>query len=139
MGDRCIGDCCRAFVLSGTYGELLRSYDAWRARQPTSIRHGGGQMGIINDVWILALMIRPLGEFRVNPVTGAKYAKPVAFYSCSHLNANGDCGIYDRRPAMCRNFPYGKECENPKCSWDQVKRISLGRRLVQLFWKGFWA
>lgn len=34
-------------------------------------------------------------------------------YTCRHLQLNGDCGIYEDRPAMCRDYPYGQVCEFP--------------------------
>jgi Fe-S-cluster containining protein len=32
-------------------------------------------------------------------------------YTCKHLGADGLCGIYDRRPKMCREYPYGGACD----------------------------
>ncbi len=123
-GDRCMGDCCRAFVLSVTYGELLRCYDAWRAGKKTYVRHGGGKGGILPDAHLIALMVRPLGEFMANPLTGTVFHKLQMVYSCVHLGDNGDCGIYDRRPELCRGYPYGRRCEFSGCTWKDAKEAS---------------
>ena len=123
MGDRCTGDCCRAFVLSITHGELLRGYDSWRAGGKDCIRHGGGKMGIPSDAHIVALMVRPLGEFTANPLTGTPFNRRKMVYSCVHLGDNGDCGIYDRRPSLCRSFPGDCKCEYPGCTWDHAKGL----------------
>ncbi len=123
MGDRCTGDCCRAFTLSITYGELLRGYDSWRFGGRTCIRHGGGQRGIPTDVHLVAPMIRPLGEFTKNPVSGAVFDQPTQLYTCVHLTTNSDCGIYDRRPDICRIYPNGRKCHFPGCTWDHVKTL----------------
>jgi Fe-S-cluster containining protein len=125
MSDRCTGGCCRAFVISGTYGEILRGYDAWLAGAKSSTRHGGGSMDIITDIHLLATMLRPLGLFTENPATGRKYDKPTSLYSCVHLGESGDCEIYDRRPGMCRNYPYGGKCEVRGCQWDAVADMPI--------------
>lgn len=124
-GGRCTGDCCRAFVLSATYGDALRAYDAWRAGAQSYVGHGGGQRWIPVDIHLLATMIRPLGEFTTHPITGREYDRPTTLYFCVHLDGDGDCGIYDRRPEMCRNYPYGRRCEYPDCAWDYGRKLPL--------------
>lgn len=120
-GDRCTGGCCRAFALSGTYGELLRSYDAWRNHQTTFIRHGGGKRALLPDAHLVALMVRPLGEFMANPLTGTAFDKLTMVYSCAHLEDNGDCGIYDRRPQLCRDYPNDRRCGFSGCTYDATR------------------
>lgn len=39
------------------------------------------------------------------------------YYTCRHYNRKtGDCMAYDRRPKMCREYPYGRGCEYPGCT-----------------------
>lgn len=38
------------------------------------------------------------------------------FYTCRNLKPNGDCGIYDTRPRMCRDYPYGSPCRYTDCA-----------------------
>lgn len=35
------------------------------------------------------------------------------YFTCRHWDEETRlCGIYDQRPAMCREYPYGKECDH---------------------------
>jgi Fe-S-cluster containining protein len=43
------------------------------------------------------------------------------YYRCKNLQPNGDCGIYDTRPDMCRDYPYGRPCKIEGCTWDAVQ------------------
>ena len=38
-------------------------------------------------------------------------------FTCRNLQPNGDCGVYEARPAMCRDFPYDRRCGVPGCTW----------------------
>lgn len=87
------------------------------------VGHGGGWRWVPVDVHLVATMVRPLGEFTTHPITGTEYDQPTALYSCVHLDGDGDCGIYDRRPAMCRDYPYGRRCEYSGCAWDYGRRL----------------
>ncbi len=104
MGDRCTGQCCRAFFLPYSPEAL----DALAARQPdeeTLQVHG---------------MVVHLGLFDVNPAGGLNPV-PCHYYTCKHFDEpSGNCGIYETRPKMCRDFPYGKPCPFPDCGWDDV-------------------
>lgn len=120
---RCHGDCCRAFPLSLTYGELLRGYDAWRAGATSCVRHGGGSMGIPTDVHLIAPMVRLLGIFDRNPVSGKTHDPPRELFSCVHLQPDGDCGIYERRPRVCRIYPTAGVCEYPGCPRAEVAAL----------------
>ncbi len=44
------------------------------------------------------------------------------YYSCGHYSEDEDnkgvCGIYDTRPEMCANFPYGKPKRYEGCAYD---------------------
>lgn len=38
-------------------------------------------------------------------------------YTCKHFDhTTRDCGIYEMRPAMCRDYPYGRVCKFEGCS-----------------------
>ncbi len=32
------------------------------------------------------------------------------YFTCGHLTDDFRCDIYDERPRMCRDYPYGKTC-----------------------------
>ena len=119
----CPGHCCRAFPLSVSYGQMLRYYDAWCWGHKDVLLDGGGFGPHGQDVHIIALMIRPLGVFTENPITRRKFPKPQMLYRCVHFNQDtGQCEIYDRRPAMCRNYPYDAE----ECEYVQFLRAEEG-------------
>lgn len=47
-------------------------------------------------------------------------------YTCRHLDpASGLCSIYDRRPEMCRAYPYGRLCGDPKCEAAGARFVAL--------------
>jgi Fe-S-cluster containining protein len=50
-------------------------------------------------------------------------------YTCTHLQANGLCGIYETRPLMCREFPgYGRGTRCNSCGFTQP--LPPSRRLL---------
>jgi len=57
------------------------------------------------DVATIATMLVPLGVYRGQEL-----------FTCKHLGANGDCGIYEKRPRMCREFPGPEPCPYRNCS-----------------------
>ena len=110
MADRCTGHCCRAFVLHGwTYEKIQEAYTAWREQ-----RSGATWP---NDIWLIAPMIRQ------NPVEAGH--DPT--FSCIHLQANGDCGIYNIRPQVCREYPNNRGCCFEGCTWDAQRLPAVFR------------
>lgn len=104
---RCSGHCCRSFVLPHSPNELREGFAHWE-----SIGRPPG-----HDIEIITPMVVHLGLFDVSPTTGLKLVEPSHFYTCRHFEAaTGDCGIYASRPRMCREYPYGDNCENPDCT-----------------------
>lgn len=49
-------------------------------------------------------------------------------YECRHFVRDepgartGRCSVYEARPAMCRDYPYGKPCTHPGCTLDPDAR-----------------
>jgi Fe-S-cluster containining protein len=37
------------------------------------------------------------------------------WYTCRNLQEDGLCAVYETRPAMCREYPYGDQCMFPGC------------------------
>lgn len=119
MGERCTGDCCRSFPLGHSPEEMAANYRAWRSK---------GKGPIINDIFLIWPMIRHLGFFDKNPTAPEKGSTSGEhYYSCIHLNDFGDCGIYEDRPAMCRDYPYGIKCQYPGCEWDDAEKKTSPR------------
>lgn len=41
-------------------------------------------------------------------------------FTCAHFDAQTrGCNIYQTRPIMCRDYPYGRKCEHLDCEWDK--------------------
>jgi Fe-S-cluster containining protein len=34
------------------------------------------------------------------------------YYTCKNLSPAGDCVVYESRPTMCRDYPYGNPCDH---------------------------
>jgi hypothetical protein len=53
-------------------------------------------------------------------------------FSCGHLRADGRCGIYARRPLLCRNYPVLSFFEPPRllpaCSYRAAPRVVASMR-----------
>lgn len=122
MGDRCTGRCCRDFFLPFT-PESLRAAAA-RAQEerlaelplapgvtdlPSSPQSHRAEL---EQIAAMVVPFRPAG-----PDSSRGYR-----YSCVNLDEDGDCAIYDRRPDMCRNYPYGHRCDfGTRCDWDAAR------------------
>ncbi|MGZ3653388.1 MAG: YkgJ family cysteine cluster protein [Bdellovibrionota bacterium] len=93
---RCVGHCCRGFSLEHPLSVVQAEYERWRA-DPESAT-------LIPDISTIAPMLIPLGVFRRQEL-----------FTCKHLGADGNCGIYETRPRMCRDFPGPKPCPYRNC------------------------
>lgn len=91
---RCTGHCCRAFPLPLTPEEIA---------DPE-------HMARFIDGPQIAAMVRYIGPAPPGS-TGGHHS-----YSCTSLTDSGDCGIYEDRPVMCRDFPYGRTCTVDGCT-----------------------
>lgn len=94
---RCTGHCCKKFPLPCTPEELKENYRAWVNSEPQD--KNGREM--IAEIWLIAPMVRKIAERDIG-----------AYYTCAHHQPNGDCAIYDIRPRMCSEYPYGNPCEH---------------------------
>lgn len=92
QGNPCFGCgvCCRHFRVSFYHGEL--------DSQP------GG--------WVPAALTSPVTPFRAC-MKGTEHGKG----QCVAQQADGRCGIYDKRPSVCREFPAFLDdgAMNPEC------------------------
>jgi Fe-S-cluster containining protein len=100
---RCRGHCCRGFALEKPLEEIREDYERWR-EDPASAR--------IPDIATIAPMLVPLRRVRGEWL-----------YTCRNLRANGDCGIYEKRPAMCRDFPARLPCPYGLCAMNGRKNL----------------
>lgn len=93
---RCTGHCCRGFALEVSLAELEDDYHSWCVDPKQSK---------IPDVNKIYDMVMPLPSFRGKEV-----------FTCKHLLKNGDCGNYEGRPQMCRDFPGPEPCPFRSCA-----------------------
>src|SRR6186713_2485093 len=93
---RCTGNCCRQFSLEFPLSEVEADYARFRA-DPGSAK--------IPNIETIAPMIVSLGKFRGQEL-----------FTCRNLSADGNCGIYDTRPKMCRDFPGPDPCPYRNCA-----------------------
>jgi Fe-S-cluster containining protein len=93
---RCVGHCCRGFSLEHPFGVVQEEYQRW-LKDPNSAT-------LIPDVATIAPMLIPLGVFRKQEL-----------FTCKNLGEGGNCGIYETRPQMCRDFPGPKPCPYRNC------------------------
>lgn len=116
-GDRCTGHCCRRFTVPLSASELERAREAMARQEWIFPGDDGNPRGPYIDHETLIGMLVHL-EVSDRNIDGTTAPNPVDWYTCRHLQPSGDCGIYDARPGMCRNFPYrGDPCGFPGCTW----------------------
>lgn len=92
---RCTGHCCRGFSLEHPHAFVKEEYERWKKGEPTTIP----------QIETIAEMVMPLGTFRGQEL-----------FTCKHLSKEGNCGIYESRPPMCRDFPGPHPCPYRNCS-----------------------
>lgn len=127
--NRCTGHCCRAFNI-GSREHLTVRYQRAKARQA-----GGYANEDDLDIIQVFEMTIPLPAKESTNWTGNPYEptnrltfKPRGSYegelhTCKHLQDNGDCGNYENRPRMCRDFPNGYACEFVRCTSKEARSL----------------
>jgi Fe-S-cluster containining protein len=117
--DRCTGDCCKRFSIRYSPSEIREHYAKWLK----ALKEGAPLSRDIGfeDIWTIALMVRYLGTDDIG-VDGNKLNAKAHWYTCIHFNKEtNDCDIYEQRPAMCRNYPYGSPCLYPGCTYKEAR------------------
>lgn len=99
---RCTGHCCSAFPLPFSPTEICEM-----VLNNGSLPAPDGGMLLMQDGEQISRMVIPLGYQTDN-------GKHV--YTCRNLDELGNCRIYDERPRMCSDYPYGNECEIEGCT-----------------------
>ncbi len=109
-GKSCNGLCCKKFYLPISPTELQE--EARKATlDPLYKRYNP------REVKQIAAMVIPLG-FSKKDVNGKTWGDGEGgwYYTCMyHDDVSGRCLIYDHRPNMCSEYPYGKACRYNKC------------------------
>lgn len=97
---KCGGHCCRRYALPFSPDELAAA--------------GADETSTLMDIKQIAEM----SIFLEIEDGGHKY-------TCKNLTSDGLCGIYDDRPRMCSQYPYGRSCAFPQC---EAKEVADGAR-----------
>jgi Fe-S-cluster containining protein len=101
---RCSGDCCERFYLPYSPEEIAFFAEFEPSRFSDEIR---------DVVWPMLIYVeksalRPDGE------TDTEEAH---YYTCRNFDRETrNCRIYDHRPKMCANYPYGNPCFYKACT-----------------------
>lgn len=139
---RCTGHCCHSFSINMSPAELL----AEAAKPDTDehkekdanllatmlIYHGqfatNPLMKVKGESWsrkALAIGLKAEEEVRPRDQLMETNAGSRSFldtrgshwYGCRHIQLDGNCGIYETRPDMCRKYPnHGMECQFEECT-----------------------
>lgn len=108
---RCTGHCCRGFDLPfdlDTLDQLRLAYEAHPDLEPNEDKP---------DTWPDGLVYPEDGRQIVTMVIPLELGPRGQLFTCRNLDAAGiDCTAYDTRPAMCREFPYGRACPFDGCT-----------------------
>lgn len=102
--ERCTGHCCRQFYLPFTHDEAMLRYQA--------MLFGDQDLPWSEDIETIYPMLIPLAVKELNgiPCEGR-------IFTCKNLRDDGNCAIYTKRPKMCSDYPYGRQCRYDDCTW----------------------
>ena len=129
MGSRCTGHCCEVLTIPMSPDELQTAYHRWHTgagnTTPVSMNATEVTKTINSQIYLIAPMLKYLGFMRppvksVNKSDGRERAHH--YYTCKHFDKKArQCSIYEMRPQMCREYPYGSTCNYAACTWTKRK------------------
>lgn len=114
----CDGRCCAVFCLPHTIRQLRQKAAA----------------GALEDGAFIAAMVIPLTPNQARERAAefgtkleARWEHRGHHFACRHWDEETRlCTVYEQRPTMCRDFPYGRGCHNEGCSFE-VPETELSR------------
>ncbi len=128
---RCTGHCCEKLTIPYSPDELWAAYHRWQKGQVKSVSMNQSESSpLLMEIHLIAPMLEYLGQFDqppmdiVNPsdaaLLGRSSANPNHYYRCKHFDPKKKiCTIYEHRPVMCREYPYGDPCKYRDCTWGE--------------------
>jgi Fe-S-cluster containining protein len=139
---RCSGHCCRSFSIAKSPEQFRRDFemkpdDPARPRDIDKLHnmliylgqfHTNPLLRIKGESWAQkALQIARNDEpnnTKLQMEIESKYGllgphRGQHWYACRHVQLNGDCGIYEDRPELCRLYPNGQECSFEDCTFEK--------------------
>ena len=143
-GSRCSGHCCRSFSIASApekLEELKRTGTAEEKQIANMVIylgrfHTNPLLRLNGENWVdKALQIarnekKPTPRMKLDSSPYHIVETGVPWYSCRHVLLNGDCGIYETRPEMCRRYPNGSPCVFTDCTWDQKDQAKHNKKLL---------
>lgn len=158
--DRCTGHCCRSFSLRMSPAEIEAEFKTPKdnPHRPPDIDRlhemviylGQFQTNPIletkDESWPKkALLIATRGD-KLAPLEqdmeGVSSLRPKRidydargqhWYACRHVQLNGDCGIYEQRPELCRRYPNGHVCQFVDCTWSEESQKRFFKKTDKKF------
>lgn len=112
------GKCCRNFILPFSIHQLRRAYTAWRNQQNYYMWRGK-KLGIPRDVHLIYPMVIPLfgGRKQNWEPQQKRVCNGIYHYTCKHFDKKtSNCTIYESRPQVCVDYPYGRPCNYKNCN-----------------------
>lgn len=120
---RCSGHCCRSFSIPYSPEDI----EVYKANIDEAGNYApefllanpvlGEDMNVIAPMLVYIGQNLRVADLRARPRSGEERLDG-HWYTCRHLAENGDCGIYERRPRMCSQYPYKLE----ECPWADCTR-----------------
>jgi Fe-S-cluster containining protein len=79
---------------------------------------------IYTDIYLIAPMLKYLGYRKPSyrKVIKDSETRKHHVYTCKHYDPKKKCTIYEYRPQMCRDYPYGNDCNYAACTWKERKQ-----------------
>jgi Fe-S-cluster containining protein len=116
----CDGACCAAFRLTHKVSVVRRMAKANR----------GNELAMIADM-VVPLTPKQANE-RLEQFTGERGVFPWSdrghHFTCRHWDEGTRlCTVYDRRPMMCRGFPYDRPCQFGCSTKGTTMEVLIGR------------
>ena len=104
---RCTGHCCKSFWLPVSPMELQHELKKFQLT-------GRSRWSDIEKIAPMVILQRTSRQCGHN---SPKSNKVEYYYTCKHFDAaSGNCMNYEDRPAMCRDYPYGRQCSYKACT-----------------------
>lgn len=112
--ERCSGNCCERFNLPYSPEEFERKLK----------EHRSGRIHL-QDIEVIQPLLVYLGMSDIYCTGEQMRGGETHFYTCKHYDKEThNCGIYDKRPRMCSEFPYPDSrtgslrgvCPYPQCT-----------------------
>lgn len=130
-GSRCSGQCCNAFTLPCTPEQIVEAIEHLKRCEvdpeykATFLSGGGPNIWLPMEYTTILPMLIPIvyamegDQHPSNPTHSIEKGRDGWYYTCVHFDdRTGNCNIYDHRPRMCSEYPYGNTCTYVDCTMD---------------------